>query len=112
MELTGELKKQVEQAKDKTEAKEMIAKAGMQLTDEELDQVAGGKKIHFRNAQITGEYTHESFQKTKYLCYRSDTGGAYMKFTDELKKKIDTAASEKEVKDILENVKGGRRPQA
>jgi len=50
MELTGELKKQVEQAKDKTEAKEMIAKAGMQLTDEELDQVAGGKKIHFRNA--------------------------------------------------------------
>jgi len=30
-----------------------------------------------------------------------------MKFTDELKKKIDTAASEKEVKDILENVKGG-----
>lgn len=45
MELTGELKKQVEQAKDKTEAKEMIAKAGMQLTDEELDQVAGGKKV-------------------------------------------------------------------
>ena len=30
-----------------------------------------------------------------------------MKLTDELKKKIDTAASEKEVKDILENVKGG-----
>ena len=30
-----------------------------------------------------------------------------MKLTDELKKKIDTAASEKEVKDILENVKEG-----
>lgn len=30
-----------------------------------------------------------------------------MKLTDELKKKIDTATSEKEVKDILENVKDG-----
>ncbi len=50
MELTGELKKQVEQAKTKEEAKDLIAQAGMELTDEELDQVAGGKKIHFRNA--------------------------------------------------------------
>ena len=30
-----------------------------------------------------------------------------MKLTDELKKKIDTAASEKEVKTILDGVKGG-----
>ena len=35
-----------------------------------------------------------------------------MKLTDELKKKIDTAASEKEVKTILDGVKGGWRPQA
>ncbi len=53
MELTGKLKEQVEQAKDKTEAKEMIAKAGMQLTDEELDQVGGG------------EYWQEKYEKTR-----------------------------------------------
>ncbi len=50
MELTGKLKEQVEQASDKAEAKKIIEEAGMQLTDDELDQVAGGKKIHFRNA--------------------------------------------------------------
>jgi hypothetical protein len=30
-----------------------------------------------------------------------------MKLTDKLKKKIENATSEKEVKDILENIKGG-----
>jgi len=42
MELTGDLKKRVEQAETKEEAKVLIAQAGMELTDEELDQVAGG----------------------------------------------------------------------
>ncbi len=42
MELTGKLKEQVEQAKTKEEAKDLIAQAGMELTDEELDSVAGG----------------------------------------------------------------------
>lgn len=46
MELTGKLKEQVEQAKTKEEAKDLIAQAGMELTDEEMDQVAGGKPIH------------------------------------------------------------------
>ena len=42
MKLIGELKKQVEETKNKEEAKEVIEKAGMQLTDEELDNVTGG----------------------------------------------------------------------
>ena len=42
MKLIGNLKKQVEETKNKEEAKEAIEKAGMELTDEELDQVAGG----------------------------------------------------------------------
>ena len=42
MKLIGNLKKQVEETKNKEEAKEVIEKAGMELTDEELDHVAGG----------------------------------------------------------------------
>ena len=42
MKLIGNLKKQVEETKNKEEAKEVIEKAGMELTDEELDQVAAG----------------------------------------------------------------------
>ena len=42
MELTGELKKQVEKARSKDEKKKLIENAGMKLTDEELDMVAGG----------------------------------------------------------------------
>ena len=45
MKLVGELKKQVEETKNKEEAKEVIEKAGMQLTDEELDHVAGGSDL-------------------------------------------------------------------
>lgn len=43
MKLTGELKKNVDNAESKEEAKELIAQAGMELTDEELNQVAGGR---------------------------------------------------------------------
>ena len=42
MKLTGELKKQVEKAESKDEKKKVIEEAGMELTDEEMDQVAGG----------------------------------------------------------------------
>lgn len=46
MELTGKLKEQVEKTETKEEAKEVIKEtmedAGMILSDEELDQVAGG----------------------------------------------------------------------
>ena len=67
MKLIGELKKQVEETKNKEEAKEVIEKAGMELTDEELDQVAGGKEtdqlsdymtelVHRTNSLPGGEF--------------------------------------------------------
>ncbi len=42
MKLIGELKKQVESTNTKEEAKDVIENAGMELTDDELEQVAGG----------------------------------------------------------------------
>ena len=42
MELTKELKEKVEKAKSVEEAKKIIEEAGIKLTEEELDQVAGG----------------------------------------------------------------------
>ena len=42
MKLIGKLKEDVEKAEKKEEAKKIIEKAGMELTDEEMDQVAGG----------------------------------------------------------------------
>ena len=45
MKLVGELKKQVEETKNKEEAKDILEKAGMELSDEELDQVVGGMNI-------------------------------------------------------------------
>ncbi len=43
MELTGNLKKQVEKAETKNEKKSLIENAGMLLNDDELEQVAGGQ---------------------------------------------------------------------
>jgi len=43
MELVGKLKDKMAQAKDKGEAKKIMENAGMKLTDDELDSVAGGK---------------------------------------------------------------------
>lgn len=42
MRLIGKLKENVEKAENKEQAKELIAEAGMELTDEEMDQIAGG----------------------------------------------------------------------
>ena len=49
MKLIGKLKEQVEKAENKEQAKELIAEAGMKLTDEELDQVAGGADVYEDN---------------------------------------------------------------
>ena len=46
MKLVGELKDKVEKTENQEEAKEIIKEAGMELTDEEMDQVAGGVYIH------------------------------------------------------------------
>jgi len=42
MKLTGELKDKVESVETKEEMKAIIAEAGIELTDDELDGVAGG----------------------------------------------------------------------
>ena len=42
MKLIGKLKKQVEDANNKEEAKDIIAEAGMELTADELEIVTGG----------------------------------------------------------------------
>ena len=42
MQLTGELKEKVEQAETKEEAKKILKESGLELTDTELDQIAGG----------------------------------------------------------------------
>ena len=46
MKLIGNLKDQVEKANSKEEAKGIIEKAGMELTEEEVEMVAGGISIH------------------------------------------------------------------
>ncbi len=48
MELIGELKKKVDAARNRQEAKEFIEQAGMHLTDEELEQVSGGGSVYKR----------------------------------------------------------------
>ncbi len=45
MKLVGELKEKVEKTETKEEAKKVIEEAGMELTDEEMDQVSGGAGI-------------------------------------------------------------------
>ena len=45
MNLTGNLKDKVEKAETMEEKKNIIADAGMELTDEELEGVAGGQRI-------------------------------------------------------------------
>ena len=45
MELTKELKEELENAESKEEAKKILEEAGKKLTDEEMDQVSGGLYI-------------------------------------------------------------------
>jgi len=52
MKLTGELKKQVEKTDNMGEKKRLIEEAGMELSDEELDQVAGGGLIEMEILEI------------------------------------------------------------
>ena len=42
MKLTDDLVKQIENANTKEEVREAIEKAGLELTDDDLDQVTGG----------------------------------------------------------------------
>ena len=62
MKLTGLLKNKVEEAQTKEEKKAIIAEAGMELTDEELDGVAGGA-IHFPKRPDDGVLHSKSTRK-------------------------------------------------
>jgi len=53
MKLTGILKDKVDAVESKEEKKAIIAEAGMELSDEELDGVAGGGSIPARLQQST-----------------------------------------------------------
>ena len=45
MGLTKELKEKLEKAESKEDAKKILEEAGLKLTDEEMDQVAGGGRM-------------------------------------------------------------------
>ena len=49
MELVGELKEKVEKAESKEEARDTIREAGIELTEEEMEQVVGGGSTLFDN---------------------------------------------------------------
>ena len=46
MKLTGELKEKADQTQNLEEAKDVITKAGMLLTDDEVSEVAGGTSVN------------------------------------------------------------------
>ncbi len=53
MKLVGELKEKVEKAESMNEAKQAIENAGIELTNEELETIAGGKRRSY--SQISRE---------------------------------------------------------
>ena len=55
MKLIGNLKKQVENESTKEGRKKLIEKAGMKLTDEELEMVAGGQQDNTGNDGNPGD---------------------------------------------------------
>ena len=52
MKLVGELKDKVEKTENLKEAKKVIEEAGMELTDDELNQVAGGGEYGENRGEI------------------------------------------------------------
>lgn len=61
MKLIGELKEKVEKAETAEAKKELIEEAGMELNDEELEQIAGGRDLRCvynfaKSRLLRGEY--------------------------------------------------------
>jgi len=56
MKLTGILKDKVDKAETKEEKKDIIAQAGMELTDEELEGVAGGINKPYAPKPLTSRH--------------------------------------------------------
>ena len=53
MELTNELKEKLAGCADAEEAKTVLTEAGVELTDEALEQIAGGQYVNRRGAAST-----------------------------------------------------------
>ncbi len=60
MELMGNLKDKVSKAQNKEEARGFIEKAGMKLTDDELDKVAGGVFGHLPDRQNNDYFSEKA----------------------------------------------------
>ena len=56
MKLIGKLKEEVDQAESMEEKKEIIEDAGIELTDEELDMVAGGYEGPLDNSFLFNQW--------------------------------------------------------
>ena len=67
MKLIGELKKQVESTATKEEAKDVIANAGMELTNEELDDVVGGSTPYNFIKEAFDKLSEEEREKQTYF---------------------------------------------
>ena len=52
MNLVGDLKEKVEKAESKEEAKQLIQDAGVELTEEEMEQVVGGRLPNYNGNGI------------------------------------------------------------
>ena len=84
MQLTGELKEKVEKAENKEEAKKILEEAGLELSDTELDQIAGGEPL-FRLPLCQG------------------CKGNIMQLTGELKEKVEKTENKEEAKKTIED---------
>lgn len=49
--MTGELKEKVDNAETMEEKKDIIEKAGIELTDDELEKVAGGVRMNWPSSR-------------------------------------------------------------
>jgi hypothetical protein len=70
MKLIGNLKKEVENAKTKEEARESIKKAGMLLDDDELEQVSGGitpSELHLLNMKFAQKMKETTLSSIKNI---------------------------------------------
>lgn len=68
MELLGELKDKVAKSKNREEARGIIEDAGMRLTDDELNMVAGGAGIHIaEESGRTGRHVPTGYVYPDYI---------------------------------------------
>ena len=99
MKLVGDLKDKVEKAENQEAAKEIIKEAGMDLTDEEMDQVEGG----YYGDKFLDKYGPNFIQWLVLIGIREKNERMdAMKLIGELKDKVEKAENQEEAKKIIE----------